>query len=370
MIRERQPGRYQVVVYAGVDPTTGRERYLRRTVRGRPGAKRPAAATRVEAALKAEARATRAHGPGRTFRALLEAWLEHAAPNLATKTREGYRGSMDRWLLPHLGAQPLSTLTSGALDAFYAELSTQLAPKTIHNLHIVIRRALRQACAWGWLEVNPASYATPPSAPPPDIQPPSPADVAATLEWCQAHYPALGVIVRLAATTGARRGELCALQWADYSPTEGTLLISRSVATTLQGLELKGTKTGRARRLALGATSRAHLDEHLRVGTPPWVFPSPQSPAKPWHPDSVSAAYRRAQAGAGVPPTRFHDLRHYSATQALSAGEPVNVVAGRLGHRKASTTLDVYAHWLPANDLSAANTLDETLAIDLPPSGN
>ncbi|MGH9278642.1 MAG: tyrosine-type recombinase/integrase [Acidimicrobiales bacterium] len=52
-----------------------------------------------------------------------------------------------------------------------------------------------------------------------------------------------------------------------------------------------------------------------------------------------------------------HDLRHYVATRLLAAGVDVRSVAGRLGHRNAATTLNVYYHFLAEADREAANVL-------------
>jgi integrase len=58
---------------------------------------------------------------------------------------------------------------------------------------------------------------------------------------------------------------------------------------------------------------------------------------------------------------RLHDLRHFMATQMLDAGIPLAVVARRLDHRRASTTLDRYAHAVPGRDAHAARTLRQIL---------
>jgi integrase len=50
----------------------------------------------------------------------------------------------------------------------------------------------------------------------------------------------------------------------------------------------------------------------------------------------------------------LHDLRHFMATQMLDAGVPVPIVAARLAHARASTTLNVYAHAVPEGDRTAA----------------
>lgn len=47
---------------------------------------------------------------------------------------------------------------------------------------------------------------------------------------------------------------------------------------------------------------------------------------------------------AGLRPTRLHDQRHLHATELLRLGEPLHVVADRLGHRDAMVTATIYAH--------------------------
>ena len=59
---------------------------------------------------------------------------------------------------------------------------------------------------------------------------------------------------------------------------------------------------------------------------------------------------------------RLHDLRHFVATQLLGAGVDVRTVAGRLGHRNAPTTLNVYAHFLEQADRAAADIIGQVIA--------
>lgn len=46
---------------------------------------------------------------------------------------------------------------------------------------------------------------------------------------------------------------------------------------------------------------------------------------------------------AGLPPVRFHNLRHGAATMLIAAGQPIKVVSAILGHSTSSFTMDVYA---------------------------
>jgi integrase len=94
------------------------------------------------------------------------------------------------------------------------------------------------------------------------------------------------------------------------------------------------------------------------------VFAGDVTGTTPWYPDSASRRFRRACDDAGLKDVRLHDLRHYVATRLLSAGVDVRTVAGRLGHRNAATTLNVYSHFVPEADQEAAEILGRLSAPD------
>ena len=50
----------------------------------------------------------------------------------------------------------------------------------------------------------------------------------------------------------------------------------------------------------------------------------------------------------GLPPIRWHDLRHTCATLLLSKGTHPKIVQEMLGHANISETMDTYSHVLPA----------------------
>jgi len=65
---------------------------------------------------------------------------------------------------------------------------------------------------------------------------------------------------------------------------------------------------------------------------------------------------------------RFHDLRHTAATHMLANGIDLLTISRRLGHIRASTTLDTYAHMVPGAQENAASVMDEiTTPVSLPP---
>lgn len=151
--------------------------------------------------------------------------------------------------------------------------------------------------------------------------------------------PAALLALRLAALTGARRGELAALRWEDLDGAK--LRIDSAIATIRLGhhddkkapeLLDQATKTANRRAVTVDSVT-VELFEALRAEFEqygPWVFNVGDRPANP---DRIGAWWRLARKRVGIDPEwRLHDLRHWSATQAIAAGHDVRTVANRLGH--------------------------------------
>ena len=64
---------------------------------------------------------------------------------------------------------------------------------------------------------------------------------------------------------------------------------------------------------------------------------------------------------AGLPPIRFHDLRHTCATLLLGRDVNAKVVSEMLGHSSIRITLDIYSHLMPDMQEKAAKALEEAL---------
>jgi integrase len=367
-IRRRGPNSWQLRVYVGIDPQSGRQRWATRTVRGSERAAR-----RELACFADEASYARAHAG--TLAELLDRWFETASGDWAATTKRETKSLVEHHLKHHLGDLPITKVTTADIDGFYAYLSRcggrmsrPLAAGTVHRVHVVLHRALTQAVRWQWIWLNPASHASPPRYVPAEIRPPSAGEVAELVAHASAVNPSLGLFFfLLAATTGARRGELLALRWRDVDLTGGNLAIQRSLVEGLDGPVLAPTKTRRSHQVALDASSIGALKDQLERAMPAaertdrFVFSLKPDGLIPWRPSWVTKAFIRCRTEAGLPHFRLHDLRHFMATEMLDGGVPIAVVSGRLAHARASTTLNVYAHAIPGGDRAAAQQLSERL---------
>jgi integrase len=312
---------------------------------------------------------------------LIDQWFEMAKPDLSPTTIRGYRRAIDSYIVPALGKVPLARLGTAQIDRFYTQLrsgggsgSQPLAPATVRQAHAILRRALNQGVKWGWLATNPAQHASPPRVRRPQLGPPPPEDVMRLIDEASKEDPDFGCLLHVAATTGARRGELCGLRWRNVDLKALTMTISRSVVEGSKGVAVeKDTKTHAARHIALDADTAAVLTSQKRrmseralasgttLSDEAFVF-SRSDASTSLQPNDVTKDFIRVRHRIGLDSVRLHDLRHFAATRLLAAGVPVRTVSGRLGHANASTTLGVYAHFLEASDREAAEALGAVLA--------
>jgi integrase len=82
----------------------------------------------------------------------------------------------------------------------------------------------------------------------------------------------------------------------------------------------------------------------------------------------VKGRFRPLLRRAGLPPIRFHDLRHTAATRLLEQGVHPKVVSELLGHASVAITLDIYSHVSPDLQRQAVRAIDALFArqVSLP----
>jgi len=214
----------------------------------------------------------RPDGLGATFGQLLDKWLEESERmDLSPTTLRTYRAQVEQIIRPRLGKIPLTRLTPKHLDDLYRHMKEEgRSPKTIRNYHAIISSALHQGVRWEWVRENVAEKAKPPRVSQRRITAPSVDAVRSVIEAAEDRNPRLAPLLMLAALTGMRRGELCALRWTDVELERCELDVSKSVVEVPGGIAEKGTKTDRGRIMALDEVGMDLLARH-RVKVDEWA---------------------------------------------------------------------------------------------------
>ena len=368
-IKETQPGVWRVRVDAGVDPVTGKRIQLSKVVRG--GVRAAEGALRK---LHKEAAEGKKGRQSASVGELLDQWLVNAKATLSPKSVENYALRIEKQLRPTIGHIPVEKLTARHLDQLYRGLADKGASVyVIRQAHATIRAALSQAVRWGEVDRNVALLATVPSIEVTPSTAPSPSDVSQIVSRAEQRYGRpMAAYFALAAVTGARRGEILGLRRNDVDLDNQLVTIRRSViSTTAEGAVVKGTKTGKVRRVALDnlgvqivkaqlAELDAAVDAGFELVGDPYLFPGDPTGATTWFPDWPTTAFRRVCNDLGMT-WHLHQLRHFSATQLIGAGVDVRTVSGRLGHADPAITLRVYSHVIEAKDRDAAAIMGDLL---------
>ncbi|MDP9363201.1 MAG: site-specific integrase [Chloroflexota bacterium] len=344
------------------DPATGKRRQKRITARTKREVEQ-------QVASLIQAGQTGFTDAGRlSVREFFDRWLETTAPTLRAVTRRRYRDLVRLHVVGVIGHVPLAKLTAADLQRLYADRLKVLSPTTVRYVHAVLHHALDDAVKWGLLFRNVVDAVEPPQKARTEMRVWD-ADQAGRVLRSAADDP-LEALWRVAIYTGMRRGELLAVKWTDLDLDAGALFVQRSLGrgqtSRLEEGEPK-SRSGR-RRIALSPSVvdslRRHrvrqLEHRLAAGEAyedrGYVFANETGGHV--HPNSLYRRFRALTERAGVPPIRFHDLRHTSATLLLAGGVHGKIVQERLGHSNIAMTLDLYSHVTADMQRTAADRLD------------
>lgn len=307
-----------------------------------------------------------------TVSAYLNDWLTAHALEVKPRTLASYSYLVRQYIEPHIGSMRLQAVRPTTLSALYRDLLDNggkdglgLSRRTVDYVHSILRKAFNDAVnSEQLLTSNPAMRAKRPRREVRGLREVWSADeLRVFLDLVSTHR--LYAFYRLAAYTGARRGELLNLRWDDVDWKAPAIRIRGSVGM-VDGKRVEGTtKGGRERTVSLDAGTVRILKKHRQhqladnmTAGKAWkgkghVFAN--GLGEPIYPDSPSQLMTKLLVAYNLPVDdlppakplphmRLHDLRHIHATMLLMAGVPPHVVADRLGHADPSITLRVYAH--------------------------
>jgi integrase len=308
----------------------------------------------------------------------LAEWLP-TKRSLRPSTVKSYREHIDMHIVPLIGGVKLRELRPRQVDVMLTALTRvrggrALTPTTIRHIHSTLRVALNDAVRRRLIAFNPAAQ----------VELPTErrhrttvwvADQVARFLSSSADDP-LYAAYHLAVMTGMRRGELCGLRWSDVNLDSGYLYVHQAVTELAGKVHLGPPKTKSGTRMVpLDNLTCDVLRQHKdRQASTWWMTGSAHKPehvftdddGELFRPEKLSRRFRSASRRAGLPPIRFHDLRHTSASLALAAGVAMKVVSERLGHSTTAITADLYTHVAPAVARDAAEAIANSVAVQMP----
>jgi integrase len=295
--------------------------------------------------------------------------LREDQPTKSYKTREVYRGHIERYISPRWGNYQLGDVRTVAVEDWLGSLP--LANPTKAKIRNVFHAIYSHAQRYEWHDRNPITKVRQSAQreKEPDIL-----DVEELIGLLDALPDPYRTMVFVAAATGLRRGELIGLKWADIDFEAKEILQCRSVVNQNVG-KLKTVAS--AKPVALDPDLAIAL-ANLRAASPfnqpgDWVFASPAAGGKkPYWPDmALNRHVRPAAAKLGITKRiGWHSFRHTYATLLKSSGADVKVVQDSLRHANARITMEMYAQALTQDKRTAQTKVVQMILPKHKPTQN
>ena len=364
-VRVRQRGSGPPTYYAVVRLPDGR-RVQRRlgpvwAKRSRPPAghlTRKDAEARLAGMLRGDNPRVRTVAAVVTFRAAADEWLRYVEHDRRREvsTVLGYRRAVEHRLLPAFGNLALDEIDVWRCERWRSGMLREgLADATINMLRWMGEAIYRRAGRVWNVQANPfLSVERQPHRPSGDFNILSPEQTAALARHAVTEQD--GVLFAVAAFTGLRLGELRALRWGDLDWGARLVHVRRSYTRD----RFKVPKSGRVRSVPMIDQVVGPLDRLSRraLFTDPDNLVFVNDTGGVFEESAMRRRFYRSRDAAGLPPVRFHDLRHSYCSLAVRAYR-LDEVKAYAGHADIAMTMR-YVHFVPAHD--AAERLSKVIA--------
>ena len=309
------------------------------------------------------------------FTAWIELWLEQKKNEVRLTSWETYRYYIRKYIHPFfepLGLKLTEVNPQHIQDFYNLHIKAGLSPSSVHCYSKVLQGALKEAYWKELIPSNPAERATRPKRNRYEGKAYTAKQAQKLLAVIQGR--SIEAVVKLALFYGLRRSEAIGLRWRDIDFETDTILICNTIVSQDTVVEQELTKTRSSRRtLHIPADVKTYLldlkaeqDKRRRRmgrGYHPGDYVCCQEDGNPFNPNYVTIRFKQILEEEGLPPIRFHDLRHTAASLLIEQGVMLVQVSKLLGHEKISTTVDIYGHLSKESKKESVEAMGKLLTI-------
>lgn len=286
-----------------------------------------------------------------TIEEYLERWLSEKQRDVKPSTLEQYQICVKRCIVPRVGNVRLDKLVPMQVQTLIGEIREASGNARAAKCRTILFGAYKQAIRWQLVTRNPVEATDPVKEQPRTMTLWEAPDAARFLDTAREHR--LYALFYLGMATGLRRGELLGLRWIDI---EGNLLHVRQTYVKVGGkLTLSTPKTLKGLRtvalspdvLEVLLLHRQRQEAERSILGDTWAHPElvfTSEIGTLLDPDNLNRVRHALMNKAQVQRARLHDLRHLHASVVIESGMDAKMLADRLGHARASFTLDRYTH--------------------------
>ena len=280
------------------------------------------------------------------FKSVALAWLSHKKQYVKKSTIAVYSILVQSHLIPVFGERE-DIGDEDVQDFVNSELERGLSLKTVKDILVVLKMILRFGAKNSLFPDRRIDVVFPTQREKADIEVMSVSNQRRLMCYVRENFSFRNLGILICLSSGIRIGEICALRWADIDLECGVIRVSK----TIQRIYIDGhteliedaPKTVNSNReIPLTRELAAYIRPIRKIVKGEFYLLS-NSPT-PVEPRTYRDYFRRLTDSLGLPPIRFHGLRHSFATRCIESKCDYKTVSALLGHSNISTTLNLYVH--------------------------
>lgn len=281
---------------------------------------------------------------------IADLWKEEKRQFVKKSTFAAYSLIVETHLQPAFGN--LTAITEKDVQDFVLhKLNGGLSQKTIKDMLIVLRMILKFGAKKNYCVYAPIDVIFPTDRERQELKVLSIANQKKIMRFVEDNFTFRNLGIFICLSTGIRIGEICALTWDDIDTDNGVIHIRK----TIQRIYVKENGIKKTELLIdtpKTATSMRDIPmikdlyEILKplkkvVNNDYFVLTNEATPTEP---RTYRNYYKKLLDKLGIPPIKFHGLRHSFATRCIESKCDYKTVSVILGHSNISTTLNLYVH--------------------------
>ena len=307
-----------------------------------------------------------------TVQKWVDIWIQTIKGKLADGTVHCYTSTANKYILPTFGNQWIGQVSPLDLQRFFDNLLSNISPNSVAIIRAHFCSCFEVAVKLGVISKNPVKQTIPPKKKKVELKILDEKDVSKLLAvaksgeyFSQPRNEAEAfnrkrnyLIVLLAVSSGMRIGEILGLTWSCVDLASAKIEVKHSLQAMSQNRILKSPKNGKQRTITIPSSVAQEMEEWRQFQADfaerfNIIYKNPMNLVFTHfrggfisETNFTQLDYRAMRNVAELKETRFHDLRHFFASNALSRGASVMAVSEQLGHSSIKITLDRYTHVL------------------------
>ncbi len=281
---------------------------------------------------------------------IADLWKKDKRQFVKKSTYAAYSLIVDVHILPAFGT--LSVVGEREVQDFVLrKLKSGLSQKTIKDILIVLRMILKFGAKKEYCTYIPFDVVFPTDRERQELEVLSITNQKKMMRYLDENFTFRNLGIFLCLSTGMRIGELCALTWHDVDVDMGVIHVRK----TLQRIYIRENDVSYTE-LILDVPKSANSIRDIPMTKDLYGVLKPlkrivndsyfvlTNDVNPTEPRTYRNYYKKLIAELGIPPIKFHGLRHSFATRCIESNCDYKTVSVILGHSNISTTLNLYVH--------------------------